>query len=117
MHTEGKVIIWRLQQWLLPSGKFLEYLHPTSKLNPPRPEDIAQDVSQEWYSALIETQHALIGHYIANAMKYKHSLESGPSMQITHSRRVMEQLRQARNTQMTQQHTLHTIASAAAWED
>ena len=101
MHGEGTVSIWHQQPWNLPEGKCLSDLRPTSKLNPPRPDDIAPDMRHcSLHRILRENQITLTGSYIVNAYKYKVSLDTGPSKQLTASASVQDQLRREQNVQM-----------------
>ena len=54
MHPEGTLSIWHEQSWHLPNGKSLSDLQPTSKLNPLRTEDIAQDIDGQLHQRLRE---------------------------------------------------------------
>ena len=102
MHKEGTVVIWHEQPWHLHEGNRLFDLHPTSKLNPPRPEDIAPDILHcSLHRLLRENQFALTGNYIVSDCKYKVILETGPSRQLTASASVMGQLRREHAAQMT----------------
>ena len=95
------MVIWHQQAWHLPEGECLSDLQPTSKLNPPRPEDIAPDIRHcSLHRLLRENQIALTGHYVVSAYKYKVSLETGPSRQLTASASVLGQLRREQNAQM-----------------
>ena len=54
MRPEGTLSIWHEKSWHLPNGKSLSDLQPTSKLNPLRTEDIAQDIDGQLHQRLRE---------------------------------------------------------------